>query len=90
MAGAATPRRAWLGKSGMMQDDDDPSLDEPPRDAPRPATARGTPAALALRAMQAALIKEIDGSVNKLERARIGESTREHLRDPAQPAQERR
>ena len=33
----------------------------------------------ALRAVQVALIKEIDASVNKLERARIGESTREHL-----------
>lgn len=37
------------------------------------------PRATALRTVQAALIKEIDGSVNKLERARIGESTREHL-----------
>jgi hypothetical protein len=33
----------------------------------------------ALLAVQAALIKEIDASVNKLERARIGEPTREHL-----------
>jgi hypothetical protein len=40
-----------------------------------PATGRDQ----ALRAVQVALIKEIDAAVNKLERARIGESTREHL-----------
>ena len=34
---------------------------------------------LALRAVQVALIKEIDASISKLEGARIGESTREHL-----------
>jgi len=33
----------------------------------------------ALRAVQVALIKEIDAAISKLERARIGESTREHL-----------
>ena len=33
----------------------------------------------ALRAVQVALIKEIDASISKLERARLGESTREHL-----------
>ena len=33
----------------------------------------------ALRAVQVALIKEIDDAVSKLERARIGEATREHL-----------
>jgi len=33
----------------------------------------------ALRAVQVALINEIDASISKLERARIGESTREHL-----------
>jgi hypothetical protein len=33
----------------------------------------------ALRAVQVALIKEIDGAISKLERARMGESTREHL-----------
>lgn len=32
-----------------------------------------------LRAVQVALIKEIDASVSRVERARIGESTREHL-----------
>jgi hypothetical protein len=34
---------------------------------------------LALRAVQVALVKELDASIDKLERARIGESTREHL-----------
>ena len=33
----------------------------------------------ALRAVQVALIKEIDTAISKLERARMGESTREHL-----------
>ena len=33
----------------------------------------------ALRAVQVALNKEIDASISRLERARIGESTREHL-----------
>ncbi len=33
----------------------------------------------ALRAVQVALIKEIDEAISKLERARIGEATREHL-----------
>ena len=33
----------------------------------------------AVRAVQAELIKEIDASISKLERARIGESAREHL-----------
>jgi hypothetical protein len=33
----------------------------------------------ALRAVQVALIKELDASINKLERARIGEGTHEHL-----------
>lgn len=33
----------------------------------------------ALRAVQVALIKEIDAAIGRLERARIGESTREHL-----------
>ena len=33
----------------------------------------------ALRAVQVALLKELDTSVDKLERARLGESTREHL-----------
>jgi hypothetical protein len=33
----------------------------------------------ALRAVQVALLKEIDASISKLERARVGESTLEHL-----------
>jgi len=33
----------------------------------------------ALRAVQVALIKEIDGAISKIERAPIGEATREHL-----------
>jgi len=33
----------------------------------------------ALRALQAELLKEIDGAVDRLARARLGESTREHL-----------
>ncbi len=33
----------------------------------------------ALRAVQVALLKELDTSIDKLERARLGESTREHL-----------
>jgi hypothetical protein len=46
-------------------------------DAQERATTDGRDAAL--RAVQVALIKEIDASISKLERARIGESTREHL-----------
>jgi len=45
--------------------------------APRGVAADGRDAAL--RTVQVALIKEIDASITKLERARIGESTREHL-----------
>jgi len=44
-------------------------------EAGRAADARDA----ALRAVQVALITEIDASISKLERARIGESTREHL-----------
>ena len=46
-------------------------------DDARPAAADARDQAL--RAVQVALIKEIDASISKLERARIGESTREHL-----------
>ena len=61
-------------------DDDDILTQEPARGgAAAPADGNGDPRGRALRAMQAQLIKEIDGSINKLERARIGESTREHL-----------
>lgn len=38
-----------------------------------------TPRDRALRAVQVALLKELDTSINKLERARLGEGTREHL-----------
>jgi type IV secretory pathway ATPase VirB11/archaellum biosynthesis ATPase len=44
---------------------------------PEDAAADGR--AAALRAVQIALTKEIDASISKLERARIGESSREHL-----------
>lgn len=50
---------------------------EPPAGAPAGVPADDRDAAL--RAVQVALIKEIDASIGKLERARIGESTREHL-----------
>jgi len=45
--------------------------------AQKNVTADGRDAAL--RAVQVALLKEIDTSISKLERARLGESTREHL-----------
>ncbi len=45
--------------------------------APRGVAADGRDAAL--RAVQVALLKEIDTAISRLERARIGESTREHL-----------
>ena len=75
-----------------MVDDDStaglaPTGDEPSRrrrrggqaedGAPERVAAEGRD--VALRAVQIALIKEIDASISKLERARIGESTREHL-----------
>ena len=44
-----------------------------------PAGEGGSPRDKALRAVQVALLKELDTSINKLERARLGESTREHL-----------
>ena len=46
--------------------DERPDTDDTPRDR-------------ALRAVQVALLKELDTSINKLERARLGEGTREHL-----------
>jgi hypothetical protein len=53
---------------------------------PETAGAAGAPQGVAavgrdvaLRAVQVALIKEIDEAISKLERARIGEATREHL-----------
>jgi hypothetical protein len=51
--------------------------DAPVGGAPEGIAADGRDAAL--RAVQVALIKEIDDAVSKLERARIGEATREHL-----------
>jgi type IV secretory pathway ATPase VirB11/archaellum biosynthesis ATPase len=48
-------------------------LDDAPVDATQSARDQ------ALRAVQVALLKELDTSINKLERARLGESTREHL-----------
>ena len=44
-----------------------------------PAGEGESPRDKALRAVQVALLKELDTSINKLERARLGESTREHL-----------
>jgi len=44
-----------------------------------PARESESPRDKALRAVQVALLKELDTSINKLERARLGESTREHL-----------
>lgn len=55
-----------------MGDGDDNGRDTGTR---RAADERG----VALRTVQAQLIKELDASIDKLERARIGESTREHL-----------
>jgi hypothetical protein len=49
----------------------------PPLEGGRSAAPDGRDQAL--RAVQVALIKEIDASISKLERARMGESTREHL-----------
>jgi energy-coupling factor transporter ATP-binding protein EcfA2 len=48
------------------------------RDIDAAGDAQG-PRDKALRAVQVALLKELDTSINKLERARLGESTREHL-----------
>jgi hypothetical protein len=61
---------------------DSPSEGDAPadRDGPDDAAPAATDARdQALRAVQVALIKEIDASISKLERARVGESTREHL-----------
>jgi hypothetical protein len=44
-----------------------------------PAEDGRSPRDKALRAVQVALLKELDTSINKLERARLGESSREHL-----------
>ena len=65
------------GESGATGNGDGAAVRD--GDARGAAVHDGDARGAALRTMQAALIKEIDGSVNKLERARIGESTREHL-----------
>ncbi len=44
-----------------------------------PADATQDPRAEALRTVQLALLKELDTSIDRLQRARLGESTREHL-----------
>jgi Type II/IV secretion system protein len=70
-----------------MTDDDIPAGPAPEGGTPAPRTGEvddPEPTAddardQALRTVQLALIKEIDASISKLERARIGESTREHL-----------
>lgn len=62
-----------------MTDDLDTRHDAPARRSGNGAGDGDDPRGAALRAVQAALLKEIDGSVDKLARARIGESTREHL-----------
>ena len=67
---AATPDRTTPAA-------DPPDGDGQSGSAQESAAADGRDAAL--RAVQVALIREIDASISKLERARIGESTREHL-----------
>lgn len=57
----------------MAEEASHEKLDDAPVDAARSARDQ------ALRAVQVALLKELDTSINKLERARLGESTREHL-----------
>jgi hypothetical protein len=64
--GATAPRQAAAGRASGE------TLDEGPRE-------RTEAAGQALRAVQAQLLREIDDAVNRLERARVGESTREHL-----------
>ncbi len=62
----------------MLDDDSTPS--NPPAgkdDAPQGFAGRGRD--VALLELQVSLTKEIDEAVGKLERARIGETTREHL-----------
>ena len=66
----------------MLADDDieagsAPAASDGADGAPQGVAAEGRDAAL--RAVQVALIKEIDEAIDKLESARIGEATREHL-----------
>jgi hypothetical protein len=67
---AAAGRQLAVAGAGAI----DPA---PPEDPPEGDAADGRDQAL--RAVQVALIKEIDASISKLERARMGESTHEHL-----------
>ncbi|HZL63946.1 MAG TPA: ATPase, T2SS/T4P/T4SS family [Thermoleophilia bacterium] len=69
----------------MLDDEDEQRPTDTPEGADG-APAGGAPEGgaadgrdVALRAVQVALIKEIDDAISKLERARIGEATREHL-----------
>jgi len=73
---AGTP--AEVDDAGVDPADvEDAAEDRAEDGAPEGGTADGRDAAL--RAVQVALLKEIDDAVSKLERARIGEATREHL-----------
>jgi hypothetical protein len=62
-----------------MAADDDNDKGTEPEAGGEPGGAAGDSRDAALRAVQVALTKEIDGAISKLERARIGEATREHL-----------
>ena len=66
-----------------MPADDDIEAEGTPAGTTGADGAQGGVAAVgpdvALRAVQVALIKEIDEAISKLERARVGEATREHL-----------
>ncbi len=66
----------------MVEDDSTGATSIEDDGATRDVAAGGVAAAgpdVALRAVQVALLKEIDASISKLERDRLGESTREHL-----------
>jgi hypothetical protein len=62
-----------------MVADDDIDKGTGPVAGGEPAGGAGDSRDAALRAVQVALTKEIDGAISKLERARMGEATREHL-----------
>jgi hypothetical protein len=66
----------------MLADDDSENANGPVSDSDPDGARQGVAAVgrdVALRAVQVALIKEIDEAISRLERARIGEATREHL-----------
>ena len=69
-----------------MPADDDIEAEPDPRRTARRRT-RGDGRDAALRAVQVALIKEIDGAISRLERAALGRGDARAPRDPAQPAQ---